>query len=53
MTIIYKELIKLMDEYYKCDSLMTKEMILSDIQLLTEALLHLDAPSLEIFNKLL
>ncbi|MFJ7828521.1 hypothetical protein [Psychrobacillus sp. NPDC096623] len=53
MNIIYKELIKLMDDYYKCDSMMTKELILSDIKLLTEALLHLDAPTLQLFKKLL
>lgn len=38
MNLIYHEIKKLICEYYKCDHPEIKEMILSDIQLLNEAL---------------
>ena len=38
MNLIYKELRKLVDDYYRCDSLEIKELILNDIMLLSEAL---------------
>lgn len=51
--LIYKELIKLIDDYQRCEYLMIKELIQCDIQLLTEALSHLDAPTLQLYKKLL
>ena len=52
MNLIYKELTKLIDDYYRCESIVLKEQILSDIQLLTEALCYLDAPTLQLYQKL-
>ncbi|WP_419961861.1 hypothetical protein [Psychrobacillus sp. BM2] len=40
--LIYKELNHLIDDYYKCPFTHMKEQIISDINLLTEALLLLD-----------
>ena len=37
--LIYKELNQLVDDYYKCSDLQIKELILTDLQLLTDALL--------------
>lgn len=37
MNLIYKELNKLINDYYLCDCLEIKEYIKCDIQLLTEA----------------
>ncbi|MEK5215292.1 hypothetical protein [Psychrobacillus sp. FSL H8-0487] len=37
MNLIYKELNKLIDDYYLCECLEIKEHIKCDIQLLTEA----------------
>lgn len=39
MSLIYKELINLVDDYYKCPFTHIKEQILIDIKLLTDALL--------------
>lgn len=39
MNLIYHEIKRLIVDYYKCDSPATKELILSDIKLLNEALL--------------
>jgi len=39
MSLIYIELTRLVDDYFKCDTLQIKEQILSDIRLLTEAVL--------------
>ena len=41
--LIYKELNQLVDDYYKCSDLQIKELILTDLQLLTDALLLLTA----------
>ena len=41
--LIYKELNQLVDDYYKCPESHLKELILKDLQLLTEALLLLTA----------
>ena len=40
--LIYKELNKLVDDYYKCPELQIKEQILSDLKFLTDALLLMD-----------
>lgn len=45
MELIYKELIKLLDDYNRCECLKTKELIRSDIQLLTEAVFIYDEPT--------
>lgn len=46
MNLIYQELNRLVDDYYKCDVFDIKEQILCDINLLTEALIisgeHID-----------
>lgn len=39
MNLIYQELNRLVDDYYKCDVFDIKEQILCDINLLTEALI--------------
>jgi len=39
MGLIYLELTRLVDDYFKCETLLIKEQILSDIRLLTEAVL--------------
>ena len=41
--LIYKELNQLVDDYYRCPELHIKELILIDLQLLTDALLLLNA----------
>ena len=41
--LIYKELNQLVDDYYKCPEPHIKELILMDLQLLTDALLLLTA----------
>ncbi|MEK3955393.1 hypothetical protein [Psychrobacillus sp. FSL K6-1464] len=41
--LIYKELNQLVDEYYKCPDMQIKELILTDLKLLTEVLLLLAA----------
>ena len=45
ISLIYKELIKLIDDYYKCECLEIKEHIKCDIQLLTEAVYIYDEPT--------
>lgn len=42
MNLIYKELIKLIDDYYFCECLKIKEYIKCDIQFLTEAIFIFD-----------
>lgn len=42
MILIYKELNKLIDDYYQCPYTHIKEQILLDINLLTDALLIVD-----------
>lgn len=42
IVLIYKELNKLVDDYYKCPELQIKEQILSDLKFLTDALLLMD-----------
>lgn len=39
MNLMYQELGRLVDDYYKCDVFNIKEQILCDIKLLTEALI--------------
>ena len=39
MNLIYHELNRLIDDYFNCNDLLIKEMILSDIHLLSEAIL--------------
>ncbi len=39
MSLIYYELKRLVDDYYKCEHFIIKEQILSDIKFLTEALI--------------
>ena len=41
LLLIYKELNQLVDDYYKCPELHIKELILTDLKLLTDALLLL------------
>ena len=41
--LIYKELNRLVDDYYKCPELHIKELILTDLKLLTDALLLITA----------
>ncbi|SDO24372.1 hypothetical protein SAMN05518871_11320 [Psychrobacillus sp. OK028] len=43
IALIYKELNRLIDDYYKCPFKHIKEQILIDINLLTEAILLFDA----------
>lgn len=43
ITFIYKELNKLIDDYYKCPFTHIKEQILMDIKLLTDALILFEA----------
>lgn len=38
MILVYIELNRLIDDYFKCDNALNKDQILMDIQLLTEAL---------------
>ncbi|WP_166786671.1 hypothetical protein [Jeotgalibacillus salarius] len=38
MFLIYYELKRLVDDYYKCTNTKIKDLILSDIQLLTDSL---------------
>lgn len=45
MRLIYHELKKLTCDFYKCDSPVIKEMILSDILLLNKALILSKLPS--------
>ncbi|MDX1700350.1 MAG: hypothetical protein R3250_07010 [Melioribacteraceae bacterium] len=42
MELISIELTRLVDDYFKCDNFDVKKLILSDIQLLTEALVISD-----------
>ncbi|MEK3977839.1 hypothetical protein MKY37_01965 [Psychrobacillus sp. FSL K6-2836] len=42
ISLIYKELNRLVDDYYKCPFTHIKEQILIDINLLTDALLVFD-----------
>lgn len=42
MNLIYIELTRLVDDYNKCENLLIKELILSDINLLNKALLLSD-----------
>ncbi|MFJ7826179.1 hypothetical protein [Psychrobacillus sp. NPDC096623] len=42
IALIYKELNRLIDDYYKCPFKHIKEQILIDIHLLTEAILLFD-----------
>lgn len=37
MSLIIHELIRLEEDYYKCDNFLIKELILSDIRLLSKA----------------
>ena len=39
MNLMYQELTRLVDDYYKCNVFIIKEQILCDINLLTEALI--------------
>ncbi|PUB12602.1 hypothetical protein [Paenisporosarcina sp. OV554] len=39
MSLIYYELKRLVDDYYKCENFTIKEQILFDIKFLTEALI--------------
>ncbi|MFJ7826145.1 hypothetical protein [Psychrobacillus sp. NPDC096623] len=39
ISLLYKELNRLVDDYYKCPELQIKELILSNLKLLTDALL--------------
>ena len=45
INLIYKELIKLIDDFYNCEFLEIKEQIKCDIQLLTEAVVIFDEPT--------
>ena len=38
MEIIYHELIRLVDEYYKCENFCTQEILLNEIKRLTEVI---------------
>lgn len=48
MNLIYKELLNLVNDYYKCECIEIKELILSDIQFLTEELCKMESPSLHL-----
>lgn len=45
MSLIYMELVKLVDDYYKCDNETVRSQILGDIQLLTEAVCSVETVS--------
>lgn len=40
--LIYKELNRLVDDYYKCPESQIKEQIINDLKLLTDALLLME-----------
>lgn len=42
INLIYHELTRLVDDYYKCDNYQIKELILNDINFLSEAILKED-----------
>lgn len=42
MNLIFYELTRLIDDYFKCDNSIIKKQILNDIQFLTEAYLQIE-----------